>query len=132
MIKFSLLSAVVVTSLSATSAFAEDAQRVQNCHGTEPFWGLTLTSSKIVLANDIGQAQTQTIVRPKVPGSAQGTSSEYVALYQGKILEKKGSYLNIIIKNEQCSDGMSDEIYPFSVSILSGTTLLIGCCPAGK
>ncbi len=60
--------------------------------------------------------------------SAAGSSPEWIALYQGRTLEKHAQFMNVIIKKEKCRDYMSDGEFDHSVLILSGTTLLRGCC----
>ena len=125
--------ALVSSAFSLSSAFASDASQVTACHGNEPFWGLELKPSKIVFTKDVvADSSTLTIARPAFAASAEGRSSEYLAMYQGKVKEQPGRYLNVIIEKKECSDSMSDESYPFSVLVLSGNTLWSGCCRAGK
>jgi uncharacterized membrane protein len=37
-------------------------------------------------------------------------------------------FLNVIIEKGECSDQMSDNIYPCKVHVLSGGLLVTGCC----
>lgn len=107
-------------------AFAAGADEVKHCHGTEPFWGLKITKSNIQFEG-IGLDTTITIKKSE-PISAHGHMSEYISLYQGRTLENPNRFMNVIIKRSECSDGMSDETYPYSVLVLSGNNLFNGCC----
>jgi uncharacterized membrane protein len=40
--------------------------------------------------------------------------------------------MSLIIRNETCSDGMSDNRYPFSaIAMISGLDMVAGCCRPG-
>lgn len=119
---FALCASALVSSL----AFA-DASAVTQCFGTEPFWSLTFSNSKIVFKNDVGDAQTMSILRG-APRAAAGSVTEYISLYQGRLLENNSRFMNVIIERNDCSDGMSDSTHPYSVLVLSGTSLFRGCC----
>lgn len=105
----------------------KSAKRVKACSGNEPFWDLEI-NSRVVQLKDAGNNFVLTI--PKVPPStAEGSSEDYIALYQGKAVDHQNKFMNvIIIGDEHCSDGMSGEKYSFSAFVLSGKTLYRGCC----
>ena len=120
------LSAITL-SVFASQAFASGAAGVSACFGTEPFWSLKLTDKTIQFKLSGDESETKTIAKPTAR-SASGRSSEWLALFQGQTKEKAGRFLNVLVKQAECSDGMSDELYPYSVEVLSGTSLYTGCC----
>jgi uncharacterized membrane protein len=122
------LATLAFAGLFAPAALA-DASKVKSCSGTEPFWGLKIDAKKIAFENAVGLERS---IDNKGARGAIGSRPSYIALYQGKVKEQPGRYLNIIIKAETCSDGMSDVDHPFSVLVLSGTELYTGCCRAGN
>lgn len=122
-------SALALSVLVAPAALA-DASKVTSCLGTEPFWNLTIDSKKVTF-EDFGSESKRTIDN-KGARPAFGHTTAYVTLYQGKVKEEPGRFMNVMIRAEECSDGMSDETYPFSVLVLSGTDLHVGCCRASK
>jgi uncharacterized membrane protein len=117
-------SSVVAVALSLQQAFA-GADTVTRCLGTEPFWNLDIGASKIKFSTF--EPSAMTIAKPAV-ATARGASASYIALYQGRLIEDSSRFMNVIIKDETCSDGMSDTIYNYSVLVLSGKTLYSGCC----
>lgn len=120
--------ALMAALLAASGAQADspDATRVAKCFGTEPFWSLTLDGKTIKFKN-LG-TETSMSINQNTPKAAHGRRAEYLAMYQGRTLESPSRFLNVIIRNQECSDGMSDETYPYSVLVLSGTDLFDGCC----
>jgi uncharacterized membrane protein len=118
-----LLAATAATTAQAGNA---DATTARQCHGTEPFWSLTLDGKTIKFEN-LGTESSLSINQPN-PKSAHGRSAEYLAMYQGRTLETPTRFLNVIVRSESCSDGMSDDTYPYSVLVLSGNDLFDGCC----
>ncbi|MCA2962235.1 MAG: hypothetical protein IOD12_18430 [Silvanigrellales bacterium] len=125
---FSAIATLVLAGLFAPAALA-DASKVTSCFGTEPFWGLTIAGKSVAFRTADGLTRTSDTSGAR---AALGTLTSYVALYQGKVKEEPGRFLNVIVKAEQCSDGMSDEGFPYSVLVLSGTELYSGCCRAGN
>ncbi|MGL5081562.1 MAG: COG3650 family protein [Microcoleaceae cyanobacterium] len=122
---FSLLSLVWFLGLNSSSAWAAGAQSVKQCSGTEPFWSLTLDNSQIKFERAGGSIWS---IPKTTANSAQGKPADYLALYQGKVREQSGRFLNVIIEQGNCSDGMSDNTYPYNVYVLSGRELYRGCC----
>lgn len=120
-------SGVLAAQPTALAASTVGAASVNFCAGTEPFWNLDISKDKLSLVDHSGGLVSMTIEN-KGAKSAAGHLTEYVALYQGKSLEDSNRFMNVIIKREKCSDGMSDTDFPYSVHILSGSLLLSGCC----
>ena len=112
-------------SLSAKSTQLAGATAITSCIGTEPFWSLKIGNEKIEFSS-LGDEVTMGM-KNNGAKSANGSSSEYIALYQGKTLEGD-KYMNVIIQRAECSDHMSDDLYPYTVHVLSGTELYTGCC----
>jgi uncharacterized membrane protein len=104
------------------------ANQATSCHGTEPFWSIAIDAKTVKYEDAGGLKRT---IENRGPIAAAGTSAEFAALYQGKTSEDPDRFLNVVITRagaEGCSDGMSDDVFPFNVSVLSGNELLIGCC----
>lgn len=120
-------SGVLAAQPTSQAAAAVGAAAVNYCSGTEPFWNLNISKDKLSLVDHSGGLVSMT-VENKGAKSAAGHLSEYIALYQGRSLEDSNRFMNVIIKRENCSDGMSDTDFPYSVHILSGSLLLSGCC----
>lgn len=119
-----------LTGDAVTPQKAQGADKVTSCHGTEPFWGVTIDQGKVEFKEADG-IQVMTIDnRGAIP--AQGSLASFAALYQGRTKEDPNRFLNVIItETGSCTDGMSDEIFPYAVSVLSGNTHFTGCC-SGK
>lgn len=91
------------------------------CHGTEPFWSLGLAGNEAVFSNFEVENQTYTINE-----SESAMSRPYPWMFG---LEHGGVAL---VTPEQCSDGMSDMPYAWSVLLVihdeTGHALYEGCC----
>ena len=120
-----LKSVVLATFLSPVLAFAEGASGVQRCHGNEPFWGLEISKETVTL--ETADSEKFTILNTGAK-PAEGVPAEYISLYQGRTKENSNRFMNVIIKRAECSDHMSDDLYPYTVLVLSGNRLLEGCC----
>ncbi len=89
--------------------------------GTEPFWALTATGS--------GTPRT---LRYSTPDNIDGTpvtiedeAADGSSRRIGGTLDGKAFALLLTV--EQCSDGMSDRIYPFAAQVVLGEQTLRGC-----
>jgi uncharacterized membrane protein len=116
---------------SADWATAPDriAPRVFECFGTEPFWTLVLfpggTLDYAALGHGDGTAH---------PGGYEAlvtSASSGKRAFSGWLETEPMSFTGIV-GTEICSDGMSDQLYGFSIDLLvsgsSGTQLDAGCC----
>jgi uncharacterized membrane protein len=91
--------------------------------GTEPFWNVEVSPSGIVYSSLAEPDQNQTF--PYVtPLSADGRFLETVRVYR---LGEQNNTLLIIRKVDNCSDGMSDDLYPYSGLFIRGDMVLEGC-----
>lgn len=125
----SFIAALVLLTTISSAAIAgeKSARKVNSCFGTEPFWDLEITN-KVVQFKDAGNNIMMTILRVP-PSGAEGTNEDYIAMYQGKTIDNPNKFLNVIIIGDAgCSDGMSEEKYPFFSLVLSGKKLYRGCC----
>lgn len=117
---------VLLAMTLSVSAMAIDYQ----CAGTEPFWGMTIKGDKLSYdySADEPVNKTEKIVSKKLMAARPEAFG---------VVAKTKNVTATVILNDQCSDGMSDEIYSHSVALdvrgLSG--VLEGCCneiPAEK
>jgi uncharacterized membrane protein len=125
----SLIFTIIFLLLTSSAVMAgeKSARNVNSCFGSEPFWDVEI-NTKVVQFKDSGKNFVMTIPKPQ-PSTAEGSSDEYIVVYQGKTIDHQNKFMNIIIVNdENCSDGMSEEKHPFSAFVLSGKTLYKGCC----
>jgi uncharacterized membrane protein len=91
--------------------------------GTEPFWSVEVSPSGIVYNSLAEPDQKQTF--PYVtPLSADGRLPDTVRVYR---LGEQNNTLLIIRKVDNCSDGMSDNLYPYSGLFIQGDMVLEGC-----
>ncbi|MES2768341.1 MAG: hypothetical protein V4596_04280 [Bdellovibrionota bacterium] len=113
MLKFAL--AAIAVALISQNSFALE------CHGTEPFWGATLTEDNLSLQTVDIEGVTETKIT-KVAGAA-GMVEEFLQVYSNE-----DGPVAVVRKTDSCSNGMSDETFPQEIIILSGDTNLYGCC----
>ncbi|MBW4612284.1 MAG: hypothetical protein KME21_03220 [Desmonostoc vinosum HA7617-LM4] len=90
-------------------------------HGTEPFWSVTVSKRGIVYSSPDIQKQAFPYVTPL---KAQGRPVELMRVYP---LKGRSNNTLIIKKVDVCSDGMSDQEYPYSVTLILGNKVLEGC-----
>lgn len=85
--------------------------------GTEPFWSVELTGTEMVYTTPEPPER-----RAPQPGPVvQGTTATYEAE------TTDGSPLTITLIATECSDGMSDRIYPLTAMVKLGALELAGC-----
>ena len=115
-------AARIVTAVAAgafTLTAALPAQAGFSCSGTEPFWDLTVNRG-IVLQH----AGIDTTRYPKASMKQVGTTKVYRARRAGQ------SPISVAVRvNGSCSDGMSDQTYPYEATVsVEGQPTLHGCC----
>lgn len=115
------------TDVPAADVHGAGADKVTQSHGTEPFWGVTITPASVKF--ELAGGESPMTIDNRGPTAAHGVTLAHAVVYQGRTKEDPNRFLNVLITAEMggCSDGMSDEIYPYTVSVLSGTTFLTGC-----
>jgi uncharacterized membrane protein len=85
--------------------------------GTEPFWGVDITDGGLVYSG-VDRPER----RAPNPGAVvQGTTAVYTTAFED------GAPLVVTLIDTDCSDGMSDRIYPLTARVEVGTEALNGC-----
>lgn len=85
--------------------------------GTEPFWGVDITPSGLTYSGLDRPEQ-----RAANPGPViQGTTAVYATATKG------GTTLVVTLIATECSDGMSDRVYPLTARVELGEETLNGC-----
>lgn len=101
---------------------AVKSEVVMQCGGTEPFWSMSV-SEREMKVNIMGGAQFTVPVTMRQQ-SANSTTIAVVAGARGN-----ASTTAFLEKVEDCSDGMSDKNYPYTITaILNGQKVMSGCC----
>lgn len=97
--------------------------------GNEPFWSLTVKSQGIEF-----QRAGEAIVRfpYSKPTSAIGRPADLVQVYQLKNSAHQGVVVVNRMVDSSCNDTMSDNRYPFSVTIVIDGQVLSGCASSPK
>lgn len=85
--------------------------------GTEPFWGVDITPSGLTYSGVDRPGQRAANPGPVV----QGTTAVYATANEG------GATLVITLIATECSDGMSDRVYPLTARVELGDETLNGC-----
>lgn len=85
--------------------------------GTEPFWHVDIEATGLVLT----RIDQQPLTAPNNGFEANGN----VVLWTSALPDQ--TPLKITLTGADCSDGMSDRIYPLSAMIEIGTETLTGC-----
>ncbi|MDF0715015.1 META domain-containing protein [Muricauda sp. 334s03] len=80
--------------------------------GTEPFWGLKIYDNRVVL-----QTMEDTIQTPPTnPIKAQDSN---ISMYR---IQTEATLLDIIIAHKECTNAMSGEVFPYTVTVSYKTT----------
>jgi uncharacterized membrane protein len=92
-----------------SGAFAGDF----NLRGTEPFWLLTIRPDRLVLSR---------------PDEGDFTAPNNGPQVSGDSVRWDSGPLDVEMKAETCSDGMSDQVYAYSATVeIEGVATLKGC-----
>lgn len=85
--------------------------------GTEPFWAVEITAQNLTYtAVDAAEVQV-----PNPGPTVQGTTAVYAAA------APDGTALVVTLIATECSDGMSDRVYPLTARVELGAQTLNGC-----
>lgn len=85
--------------------------------GTEPFWGVDITPQTLTYT-----AVDSAAITAENPGpTIQGTTAVYAAS------ASDGTALVVTLIATECSDGMSDRVYPLTARVELGPQTLNGC-----
>jgi len=85
--------------------------------GTEPFWSVELTGTEMVYTTPEPPERRAPQPAPVV----QGTTATY------ETETTDGSPLTVTLVATECSDGMSDRVYPLTAMVKLGALELTGC-----
>jgi len=97
-----------------------DLTRPVRVLGTEPFWGLDITSAGLVYSGVDRPEQRADNGGPEILGTSASWSETTDA----------GAELKIDLFATECSDGMSDRVYPLTARVEIGGETLAGCAAA--
>lgn len=94
-----------------------------DCSGTEPFWSVTLRPGQA--RADMMFAEKRFFFRLTRAQQAMNRSEIWLIRASGR----PAGDMSLIVRNETCSDGMSDNRYPYSaIALISGLDMVAGCC----
>lgn len=98
------------------------------CFGTEPFWDLKINPKGIKFRNDATDPENSwTRLAVVDPAPANGFTIQHARIF--KTLDQNKGRVTILIKEENCSDDMSEEVHPMSVMYMSDLVgNFSGCC----
>ncbi|MXO97258.1 hypothetical protein GRI34_12605 [Erythrobacter aquimaris] len=103
-----------IEDAEAFSGIADD--EIVSLAGTEPFWSVEIKGSQATLSS---------------PENLEGTSfsvERFAGLngisFSGRL---DGASFDAMVTPGECSDGMSDRTYPYTVTISWGPDQLVGC-----
>lgn len=112
---YTLLWSMVAPALAAEEALM--------CFGTEPFWGLDLTKP------GIASFSTPDSSAAGYRGAANTLSYRPETIWRGRATPPERGDLVAFLREESCSDTMSDIEHPFAVNVsLPDGRHLSGCC----
>lgn len=93
-----------------------------DCSGTEPFWTISLRPDQA--RADMMFAERRFFFRLTRAQQAMNRSDIWLLRASARPGE-----MSLIVRNETCSDGMSDNRYPYSaIALISGLDMVAGCC----
>lgn len=97
-----------------------------DCAGTEPFWSVAVMPGQA--RADLMFAERRMFFRLTRAQQAMNRSD----IWHIRGVTRPGE-MSLIVRHETCSDGMSDNRYPYSaIALISGLDTIAGCCrPAG-
>ncbi|HEV7352900.1 MAG TPA: hypothetical protein VGN74_07230 [Brevundimonas sp.] len=88
--------------------------------GTEPFWGVDIGEGALTLTGVDRPEQRFAAEGPELVGTT--------AVWRGEAADGATATLTLIAT--ECSDGMSDRVYPLTARFEAGETELAGCAEA--
>lgn len=117
-----LMYAFAVNGLIASIAVADKSPQLLSCGGTEPFWSADITQDTISFEMMGEEPHVESI---DWTGPAQGRPEGFIKGITA------GPY-TAILRKQICSDGMSDQEYPWAVVMMGraegGVQMVEGCC----
>ena len=107
-----MIAAALTLMFAPFAQLADNDPNAYRAVGTEPFWSLTITSDRIIY-DDVENRRTA--VRKPRAQSANGN-----VYYRAR-------GMTVAIRNQECSDGMSDRRFADTVRVRIGRRTLNGC-----
>ncbi|MEA3452710.1 MAG: hypothetical protein U9Q83_12525 [Bacteroidota bacterium] len=120
-----LLSVLIGFSACKTKSFSKKQDKTidllysMNFGGTEPFWAINFSKDKAIYSDYPGAEKITLSYEIKEINNENFIIDAYDK-------ENSESFF-ISIKKEDCTDGMSDNTYPYSIEIKRDTRTLYGC-----
>jgi uncharacterized membrane protein len=106
------LTLVALPLLAGCMSYPPPPAAPYHALGTEPFWNLVIDNRNVTFI----QPEAQPIVQPK---------PQPIIAFAGEIYQTPRINVNIV--HGQCSDGMSDRVYPDKVQVTVDGTQYNGC-----
>lgn len=93
-----------------------------DCAGTEPFWSISLIPG--LARAEMKFAERRHFFR--LTRAQQAMNRSDIWMIRGAT---RPGEMSLIVRHETCSDGMSDNRYPYSaIALVSGLDMVAGCC----
>lgn len=107
-----MIAAALSMMLAPFGQEAKDDPNAYRAIGTEPFWSLTMTRDEMIY-DDVEDRRTA-VRKPRAQTS------------NGNVLYRARG-MTVILRNQECSDGMSDRRFADTVRVKIGRRTLNGC-----
>jgi uncharacterized membrane protein len=121
---FTSLAAMAVSALSQPS-IPKPLQVLVSASGTEPFWQVSVTRQGIEYRTP--EQPTPLKFAYSAPIAAQGRPTDVVQVYRLQSRSVNGWLMIQKAGSEKCSDGMSDNQYPYSAIVMLNGKVRSGC-----
>lgn len=105
---------------SASSTASADQQQRFQALGTEPFWSFDVLDGKLLYTSP----EQPTAVAIEAHLTAIGKYGDGGLMWEGRM---DGKPVTLTIRVGQCSDGMSDTVYPYKSTFTWGDRTEQGC-----
>jgi uncharacterized membrane protein len=121
---FTSLAAIAMSALSQPS-IPKPPQLLVSAVGTEPFWQVSVTRQGIEYRTPEQTAPVKFAY--SAPVAAQGRPTDVVQVYRLQNRSTDGWLMIQKAVGNQCSDGMSDNLYPYSAIVILNGKVRSGC-----
>ncbi|MEQ1496929.1 MAG: hypothetical protein ABL912_14365 [Novosphingobium sp.] len=109
----------VATAMPTPPAIKPQEKRLQAL-GTEPFWSFDIQGDRLSYTSP--EQLTPVVIEAHL--TAMGKHGNGGLLYEGLM---DGKPVSLMIREGECSDGMSDTVYPYKASFTWGDQTQQGC-----
>lgn len=119
-----IVAAGVGTTAWMAQAGPDDTTPLAKASGTEPFWSVTVTRQGI----EYSALGADPITFPySAPIKAQGRPASAARIYRLKNQSTYGLLMMNKTSTGYCNDGMSDNKYPFTSTVILKGKVYVGC-----